>query len=110
VSEPLTADRPDYPCLWCGTPLDECGFGNRCCPENDHPYATIREVLAAWSGDAVTAHIATLDAARDGPGLDEYVLAEDVTVMQHDGAWGELAKGTSVYVTATAQQREGAGE
>lgn len=49
--------RP-YPCIWCGTPLNVCG-DPPCCPENDHPYATIRETLAALHEDIDRAWVET---------------------------------------------------
>ena len=40
----------DFPCIWCGTPLIDCG-APRCCDEDDHPYPTVHETLNALHAD-----------------------------------------------------------
>ena len=49
----------DYPCIRCGTPIDDCWEGHRCCDDSDHPFATSAETIKALNEE--------LSTERDAP-------------------------------------------
>jgi hypothetical protein len=60
----------DYPCIHCGTPIDDCWEGHRCCDDSDHPYATAAETICELNRDIEAAAL-----AHDRPSGSDYDLA-----------------------------------